>query len=435
VSSPSARSSSWKKLLRYVIPAASALVLFSLYTLVDAAFVSHGVGELALTSVNIAAPFINLVSGIAILLTMGTATLCSFALGEGNRERAEALFSQSTALMAILSGVITALVLLFARPIALRLGAGPETIENSVCYLRIIAGFSICFILTYCLEVMVKVDDSPILSVVGNGVSALLNIGLDALFIFVFHWGVMGAALATGLAQTGSLITYLIYFLGPRSDLKFRRFRWQPREYLRILPLGVADCSVEFVLGFMTILYNNVLILLYGANYQTIYAVLAYVSIFVFMLMQGITQGMMPLVSFSVGQKDPPSIRFYFRKTSLLMLFAAILITALCQCVPGGIVRLFLSADSPLFSETISALRQYSLSFLLCGFNILLAGYFTSLGRGGSSALLSLVRGFVLLPVSLLLLSRCGFLWMAALAGETVSLGLGLFLLYRIQKK
>lgn len=423
---------SWKQLLRYVIPAASAMVLFSLYTVIDGVLVSHGVSESALTSVNISLPFINALSGLSILLSMGASTLCAFALGRGNKKEAEEIFTQTVAVMCVLSVLITVGVLLFAEELATLLGAGPHTIDNAVDYLRIVSLFSICFILSYCLEVMVKVDDSPILATAGVAVSAVVHVGLAYVFIFHFHWGVKGGALATGLAQLGSLLLFLHYFLKGKSDMKFRKFKFHPKIFLRILPLGVADCSIEFMLGFLTIIYNNVLFHLFGESHQTIYAVIAYLSLVVFMIMQGIAQGMMPLVSLAVGKGDQKTIRFYFTRSLLMAAAVEVLLVAVCQLFPQVFVTILLSHDSPLFAQAVSALRQYSLSYLLAGLNILLAGYFTALGRGVASCLLSLSRGFVLLPASIFLLSQVGSgqgIWIAALIGEGLSLLLGLVLL------
>ena len=404
---------SWKQLLRYVIPAASAMVLFSLYTVIDGILVSHGVSESALTSVNISLPFINVLSGLSILLSMGASTLCAFALGRGKKREAEEIFTQTVVVMVILSAAITVGVLLFTEELALFLGAGPQTLENAVTYLRIVSVFSVCFILSYCLEVMVKVDDSPVLATVG----------------------VAGSALATGLAQLCSLIVFLIYFVGGKSDLRFRKFRFQPKTLLRSLPLGVADCSIEFMLGFLTVLYNNLLFLLFGESHQTIYAVIAYLSLLVFMVMQGIAQGMMPLVSVAVGKGDRKAIRFYFLRSLVLVVGAEVLIVAACLLLPQRFAAILLSTDSPLFSQAVAALRQYALSYLLAGINILLAGFFTALGHGKASCLLSLSRGFVLLPAAILVLSHLTggqAIWIAALAGEGLSFVLGLVLLKRI---
>ena len=432
--SPSVPSRSWKTFLHYVIPSVAAMVLFSAYTIVDGIFVSKGVGELALAGVNISLPFINILSGTAILLSMGTSTLCAFALGRGEHEKAEKIFTQTVVAIVVIAAVITLAVSLFSEPLAYFLGAGPQTVGYSSQYLHVVCLFSVCVILSYCLEVMVKVDGAPQLAMFGVGVSFLINVGLDYLFIMVWHWGVFGAALATGLAQLGSLIFFLAYFLSGKSNLRFRRFSFHLKDFQRILPLGIADCSIELMLGFLTLLYNHVITNLLGESSLPIYAVIAYVSLLVSMVMQGIAQGMMPLVSLAVGEQDPSAIRLYLRRSFLLVLVVGAVVVGVCLAAPGGIVALLLSGESTLFDQTVAALRQFALSYLPAGITIVLAGYFAALGRAGSSALLSLGRGFVLLPAALLVLNLLGassLIWTAALIGELLSLALGLVLLGR----
>ena len=231
------------------------------------------------------------------------------------------------------------------------------------------------------------------------------------------------------------MLFFLGYFLSGKSNLKFRRFKFRLRDLRRILPLGIADCSIELMLGFLTLLYNHVITHLLGESSLPIYAVIAYLSLVVSMVMQGIAQGMMPLVSLAVGGKRPALHPH---------LPAAGHHRGVGHRVPGGALlpdrsghhrlSLLLEGDSSLFGETSSALRQYALSYLPAGISIALAGYFAALGKAGYSALLSLGRGFLLLPGALMLLYLLGagsIIWMAALIGEILSLALGLFLLYR----
>lgn len=427
-------SGSWRTFLHYVLPSVSAMLLFSSYTIVDGIFVSHGVGELALASVNIALPFINILSGVAILLSMGTSTLCAFALGEGDHDKAERIFTQTVAVIVAVSLVITLAVSLWAEPLGYLLGAGPQTIANTSQYLHVVCLFSLCFILSYCLEVMVKVDGRPELAVMGVGISFLINVGLDYVFIFHLHWAVFGAALATGLAQLGSLLFFLGYFLSGKSNLRFRKFQFRPRQFRDIVPLGIADCSIELMLGFLTLLYNHVILSLFGEERLAIYAVIAYISLVVSMLLQGVAQGMMPLVSLAVGHHDPKNVRRYLSQALRTVLVIGVAVLLLFQLAPGVVVNLLMERSSPFFGETVSALRQYGLSYLPAGISIVLAGYFAALGKSGASALLSLARGFLLLPGALLViffLFRGPGIWMAALVGELLTLVLALFLLKR----
>ena len=161
-----------------------------LYTVIDGILVAHGVSESALTSVNISLPFINVLSGLSILLSMGASTLCAFALGRGKKREAEEIFTQTVVVMVILSSCHHRRGSpLHGRAGPSSWGAGPQTLENAVTYLRIVSVFSVCFILSYCLEVMVKVDDSPVLATVGVAVAAVVHVGLAYVFIFHFHWG------------------------------------------------------------------------------------------------------------------------------------------------------------------------------------------------------------------------------------------------------
>lgn len=188
------------------------------------------------------------------------------------------------------------------------------------------------------------------------------------------------------------------------------------------------------MLGFLTLLYNHVITSLLGESSLPIYAVIAYISLLVSMVMQGIAQGMMPLVSLAVGEKDQSAIRLYLRRAFLTVLVVGAVVELVCQAAPGVIVSLLLSGDSSLFDETVTALRLYALSYLPAGITIVLAGYFAALGKAGASALLSLGRGFVLLPAAILgiyLLGAGSVIWTAALIGELLSLALGLVLLRR----
>ncbi len=428
----------WKNFFHYVIPSASAMVLFSSYTIIDGIFVAKGVSDLALAAVNISLPFINILSGVAILLAMGTSTLCAFSMGKGDHEKAEKIFTQTVAVIVVLSAAITLAVCLGAKPLAYLLGAGPLTIGYASQYLHVVCLFSVCFILSYCLEVMVKVDGRPQLAVIGVGISFVVHIGLDYVFIFLLGMEVLGSALATGIAQLASLVFFLSYFLSGRSNLRFRRFRLHLGDLRTIIPLGVADCSIEFMLGFLTLLYNHVILSTLGEESLPIYAVIAYISLLVSMVMQGIAQGMMPLVSLAVGHRDRDSARRFLRQCLLSVLVVGAAVELVCQLAPGALVSLLLEGDNVLFGGAVSALRQYALSYLLAGISIALAGYFAALGRGDASMLLSLGRGFVLLPAALLvinLVSGGQGIWMAALVGELLSFLLGLVLLRSTEKK
>lgn len=194
---------------------------------------------------------------------------------------------------------------------------------------------------------------------------------------------------------------------------------------------------MELILAFLILLYTRVVTAALGEAYLPIYAVISYISMMVFMVMQGLAQGMMPLVSLSIGHNDRGLARVFLKKCLICTLALSLAIVALCQLAPGLWVSLLLEGDSALYPEAVSALRQYSLSYLFTGVCIALAGYFAALGKGRASMTLSLGRGFVLLPAALLainFLTAGQGIWMSALLGEILSLTLGLLLLRKTEQ-
>jgi Na+-driven multidrug efflux pump len=178
---------------------------------------------------------------------------------------------------------------------------------------------------------------------------------------------------------------------------------------------------VELVVAFLTLLYNHILMVLFGESSLTIYAVIAYVNLFAFMIMQGVAQGMMHLVSLQIGASNQTAAAGYFRMCILTSLTLSLLLTGLCLGIPETIVGMLLKADSEVFPEAVRALRQFSLSFPLVGLNIAIASYFTARGLSIPSAGLALGRGFVFTPIVLLILSFCSqgsWIWMSAFFGE-----------------
>ncbi len=429
---------SWKTFLRYAAPSVVAMLLFSLYTVVDGIFVAKGAGELAMTAVNVSLPFVSSLSGISVLIGMGTATLVAVAMGRGEEREANELFTQTTVVMAVISVSISIVVSLFAEPLARMLGAGPSILADTTAYLRIVGLFALCFIISYCFEVMVKVDGNPHMAVVGVGASFITNIGLDALFVLGFDWGVTGAAWATGIAQLVSLAIFTIYFMGKKSKLKLVRFEMRPRAFKRILPLGIADCSVEMIVAFLTLIYNRVLLDVFGESSLTVFAVVAYVNLFVFMTMQGVSQGMMHLVSECVGRGQERHVQAYFRMALISVLVLGAGFVAYCQLFPLSITQLLLEEGSLLHAETAVALGRFSLSFPFVGINITIAAYFAAREISLPSIVLSLGRGFFFAPLALF---ACAYLtggtviWYAALMAEFSCLAVSVWTLWKTREQ
>lgn len=374
---------------------------FSLYTMVDGVFVARGVGETAMSAVNLSAPFTSLVFMVGILLATGTSTVISVALGRGELEEARNYFNQNLAVTVCVSLILAALVLLNLERAALFLGATPDTLDYVKEYVGTIAVFAVFFTVSYNLEVQVKANGAPQVSTVGVASCALMNVALDALFVMGFGWGVWGAALATGLAQVTSTAVFLGYFLTHRERLRIQRFRREPGAYRRIVPLGLSEGLNELSNGLVIFLFNHTILHFIGEQALPAYTIISYVNTLVLMTMTGTAQGMQPLVSFSLGAGRRRDCHRLLRYGLTAAALFAGLSFALGELGAPLIVGAFLKRSSPIFAYSVSALRLYGWSFLVVGFNVIFAAFFTAVERPVPAFAISLSRSLVLLAVSL----------------------------------
>ena len=246
--------------VRFSTATVASLMVFSLYSIVDGLFVARGVGEYAMSAVNLSAPFLNLLFSIAVIFAVGTSTILSIFLGQGKRERANSLFSQNVTLLTVAGVVITVLVFLFLEPVAKLLGAEGVTLPYTKDYLAGLAPFAVCFIISYNMEILIKTDGYPQLAIQTVIIGCLTNCVLDYVAIFHLDLGVWGAAVATGLSQMLTCVIYLRHFIRGKTTFHFVRFRMDWRIYRRLIPIGISDGVNELCNGLMILLFNHMIL-------------------------------------------------------------------------------------------------------------------------------------------------------------------------------
>lgn len=426
------------KFFKFTIPSIVSMWIFSLYTMVDGIFVAHGVGSHALGAVNLSMPFVSLIFTIGILLATGTSTVLSLALGQGDEDRARNYFNQNLAVVIVLSLALTAAVLLNLDRVAIFLGATGDLLPLVKEYVAIIACFSVFFTVSYNLEVQVKADGAPHVSTIGVLSCAIMNVVLDYVFVMHFHWGVWGAALATGLAQVTSTVVFVIYFIRHPAPLRFGKFKPDFGAYRRIIPLGTSDGLSEFSNGLVIFLFNHTILQVVGNDALTSYTIISYVNTLVLMTMIGTAHGIQPLSSFHLGAGERHLCHKFLSYGVKLVAAAGVFFFAVCQLFAGPIVGLFLEAGDPLFAYTVTALRLYSTCFLLMGFNVVISSFFTAMEHPFPALTISFGRGLVLISGCLMVLSvvlgDVG-IWLSPLVSEGICLVITLFFLLRYFQK
>ena len=235
--------------LRFMLASMAAQWVFALYTMVDGIFVAKGVSELALSAVNLASPYVNFLFSISLLFAVGVSTIAAMYMGQGKFNEANRAFSQILVVLAVISLVLTLAVMLWPDVLAVFLGAGENVQPLVEEYLLHVGPFSICFLMVYSFEVLVKTDGYPKLALFAVTFGCLLNCVLDYLFVFCFSMGVGGAAFATGLSQLVLIFIYLFHFLGRRATLHFVRFSFDWKIFLRSVKIGIPSGLTEWSAG------------------------------------------------------------------------------------------------------------------------------------------------------------------------------------------
>lgn len=426
--------------IKFVVPSVLSQWVYALYTMVDGMFVARGVGPEALTAVNLSAPFLQMLFAVSLLFAAGTSTVAAIFLGEGQRRRASEVFTQNVAVQVLLSGIIIALALFGLEPLIRFLGArDAQTAADMKEYLTLIIPFVPGFLLSYAFEVLMKTDGYPRRTMLIVLTGALENCFLDWLFVIVLQKGLAGAAFATSISQCTVTLLYLIHFLKGRGSIRFVRFKMNASVLVREVRNGTSAALTELSAGAITLIFNRAIAAFFFPGALVSYAIVSYINSIVVFSVTGIVQGSQPLVSYCRGGGDEAGCRRLLRyslATSLAFCAGTVLI---CAVLARKIASFYIGSGMPeLLDYSVAVIRIFILSFPLLGLNIALSGYFSAVEYAVPAMLLSIGRGFVLLLLSLALLTSLmegAGVWWAPLLSEGLCFGAACAFLRTFQRR
>lgn len=289
------------------------------------------------------------------------------------------------------------------EPVINFLGGGGNLYPYVKDYLSVIILFCVCYMTGYALEIYIKVDGNPVyptLCVITGGV---VNILLDYIFVVIFHWGIKGAAFATGLSQvtTTSLLFYYIFFRTKR--IKFVKIKYSLLNLLKIMKVGFAEFLAEVSTGISIFVFNLVILKNLGEKGVSAFGIIGYISSFITMTMIGFNQGVQPILSFNLGAKEHKKIFEIIKNSFFILEVLGVFFYTLINIFSANIVSIFLN-DVEDINLTKKALTTYSFAYLICGFNIFSAGYFTAVDMVKISTIITMLRGILLLVLFILIL-------------------------------
>lgn len=421
-----------QKFLSYIIPSVAAQWVYTLYTMVDGMFVARGVSAVAMTAVNIANPFVQLMFAISLMFAVGTCTAVSMAIGEKDIKRGSEFFTQNIIFLLVLSAVIGIAAFALRVPLAQFLGAkDEETVAYVVEYLSWIIPFAPLFIVSYSFEIIIKTDGFPKKATIFVIMGAVGNCILDWLFVIVLKKGVAGAAFATSISQGIVIVLYLIHFMSGKGILHFRRFHFHFGQLVHQARNGLSSGLTELSSSVVNFAFNHVIIAFLGSDALVGYTIVSYVNSIVVLSATGIAQGTQPLIGIYYGQRDSDSCH---KLLSYSITAAGIFCTAaFALCFVGAhiIVSMFVGADqTELRMLCTSIFRIFSLSFLVAGYNVVISGFFTSVDRPIPALTVSVGRVGILLTCLFSFSAVTGsMIWWAPIVSEAICFVVAILLL------
>ncbi len=429
----------YKKLLRFTLPSILMMIFTSLYGVVDGFFVSNYAGKASFTAVNLIYPFTMVLGAVGFMLGSGGSALIAKTLGEGNREKANALFSlfvYLTVASGIVLGVIgTALV----EPIALLLGAEGEVVELSATYGKILLYALPVYMLQFEFQTFFSTAEKPQMGLfvtIGAGVT---NIALDALFIGVFKWGIAGAAFATAFSQAVGGILPILYFFGRNNSLlRLGKTSFDGKSLWIACTNGSSELLSQISMSLVAMLYNAQLLHYEPENGVAAYGVLMYVNMIFLSAFIGYSMGTAPVVGYHYGANNREELKSIRKKSMVIVCVTAIVMFVVAELFAKPLALVFVSYDEELLQLTLRAFAIFSFSFLFCGVGIFGSSFFTALNNGLVSAIISFLRT-VVFQIGAVLLLPLAFasdgIWASVVVGEFLAAAVAVALLIACRKK
>ena len=427
-----------KKLLRFVLPSIVMMVFTSIYGVVDGLFVSNFAGKTSFAAINLVMPFIMVLGGLGFMIGTGGTALVGKLLGEGEPEEANRCFSMIIWFALLLGGVLTAIGIVFMRPVSLFLGATPEMLADCLVYGRIVIAFTVSFMLQNIFQSFLIAAEKPKLGLFATVVAGVTNMVFDLLFVAVLRWGVAGAAIATGLSQCVGAVIPLFYFLRKDSLLRLIPTRLRAKPILAACSNGASELMSSISSSVVGMLYNFQLLKYIGEDGVSAYGVLMYVHFVFVAIYIGYAIGCAPVVSFHYGAGNKDELKNLLKISVRLMAVLGVVLTALALLLGAPLATAFVGYDEGLFTLTCHAFRLFSFAFLFAGFNIFASSFFTALNNGGVSATISFLRTLVFQSASVMLLPLLfdvNGIWYAITVAEVFATLISALFLFLKQKK
>ena len=412
---------------KFAVPAIISMLVSAIYNITDQIFIGNIIGMYGNAATNVAFPVVTLTIAFSQLAGVGTAANFNICMGAKRTEDARHYVGAGLTLMSLFGLAIMAVVLVFKTPILWLCGATETVFDYASTYLGITA-IGLPFLLVgNAMSNLIRADGSPRYAMFSSIIGAILNVGLDALFMMVFHWGIAGAALATIVGQIISFVVTAAYFAHFRAFPLDRTVLGLPGEYVKnILRLGIGSTINHLVMTLVNVVLNNMLktygaLSAYGSDIPlAVSGIAAKINSILISFGVGLSHGCQPIIGFNFGARNYDRVKKTYKMALVASLAIGLVAFLAFQIFPQQITSVFGSGDALYYDFAAKYLRIYLMMTLVFGVQPLSMCLFTATGDVRLSILISLSRqGFFLIPLLLILpmiFGLNGVLWAGPIA-------------------
>lgn len=429
----------YKHLLRYTFPSVIMLVFTSVYGVVDGFFVSNYAGKTPFAAVNFIMPILMNLGCVGFMFGTGGGALIAITMGAGRTGKANELFSLIVYVSAACGVLLAVLGFVFLRPIASLMGAQGQLLEDCMVYGRIILAAIPFYVLQYEFQCLFATAGKPKFGLFVTVAAGVTNILLDALFVAGFRWGLEGAAAATAFSQfVGGVIPLLYFGRKNGSSLRLVKCGFDGRALGKVCVNGSSELMSNISMSLVSMVYNIQLMKYAGEDGVAAYGVLMYVGMIFQAVFIGYSVGAAPVFGYHYGAQNHEELKGLLKKSIALVSVFAVLMFGSGQMLSGPLSRLFVGYDAGLFEMTVHAFTVFSFSFLFSGYAIFGSSFFTALGDGVVSAVISFLRTLVFQCLSVLLFPliwKLDGIWFSIVAAEIMAVGVTVLFLIGKRRK
>lgn len=410
---PLQTESVFRLMIRFAIPSILGMLVSSLYNIVDQLFIGHAVGIIGNTATNVAFPFTTACTALALLFGIGGASCFNLTMGRGDRKQAVFFAGNSFALLAISGVILSAVTLIFLNPLLKLFGTPPDVMPYAHDYVQITAiGFPF-LIFTTGGGHLIRADGSPQMAMTCNIVGAVVNTVLDALFVMVFRWGMVGAAWATVIGQIISSMIVLVYAFHYKTvSIKKEHIIIKSFVSRRIASIGMASFFNQVAIGIVQVVLNNSLkhygsLSKYGDSEPiACCGIVMKVNMIIFAIVIGLAQGTQPIESFNYGAKQYDRVRKAYKLAVTVGAVISVIAFVLFHLFPREILSLFGSGTDTYYELGEKFFKIFLFFTWLNCLQPITSTFFTSIGKPIKGVFLSLTRQIIFFMPLLLILPR-----------------------------